>query len=113
MALYLGLDIGRTAVKCVSVRTSYRKVRLESLALVELSEFGGDTTLAVQAVFARLFSGKTPHHDGIAIALSGDSVSQKTVYLPLTAQKQVNDVLKLQLADEIWGQRRIRAAPDG
>ena len=101
MALYLGLDIGRTAVKCVSVRTAYRKVRLESLALVELSEFEGDVTLAVQAVFARLFAGRPVHHDGIAVALTGDSVSQKTVHLPLTAQKQIAEVLPLQLADEI------------
>jgi len=101
MALYLGLDIGRTAIKCVAIRTAYRKVRLESLALVELSEFGGDTTLAVQSAFTRLFAGKVPHHDGIAIAISGDSVSQKTIYLPLTAQKQIAEVLPLQLADEL------------
>lgn len=101
MALYIGLDIGRTAVKCVSIRTVYRKVRLESLALVELSEFGGDTTLAVQAAYSRLFGGRTPQHDGIAICLAGDSVSQKTIYLPLTAQKQIAEVLPLQLADEL------------
>ncbi len=101
MALYIGLDIGRTAVKCVSVRTSYRKVRLESLALVELSEFGGDTTLAVQAAFGRLFGGRSQQHDGIAISLAGESVSQKTLHLPLTAQKQLAEVLPLQLADEV------------
>ncbi len=101
MALYLGLDIGRTAIKCVALRTSYRKIRLEALALVELSELGGDVTLAVQTAFARLFGGRAPHHDGIAIALAGDSVSQKTLFLPPTAQKQIAEVLPLQLADEI------------
>lgn len=101
MALYLGLDIGRTAIKCVALRTSYRKIRLEALALVELSELGGDVTLAVQTAFARLFGGHAPHHDGIAIALAGDSVSQKTLFLPPAAQKQIAEVLPLQLADEI------------
>lgn len=101
MALYLGLDIGRTAIKCVALRTSYRKIRLESMALVELSEFAGDVTLAVQTAFARLFAGRTPHHDGIAIAIAGDNVSQKTIHLPKAAQKQVAEVLPLQLADEI------------
>lgn len=101
MALYVGLDIGASAIKAVALRSSYRKLRLEALVLVELSEFGGDATMAVQAAFSRLFSGKTTQQDGISIALTGDAVSQKMLSLPATAQKQIAEVLPLQLADEI------------
>lgn len=94
MSTWLGIDIGTTAVKVAAIRSAYRKVQLVGLANVEVVQAGGVSEAISMAVRAVVGEG---HGDAIAVAIEGSKATVKTVALPGSAIKQLNEVLPFEL----------------
>lgn len=99
MSTWLGIDIGTTAVKIAAIRTAYRKVQLLGVASVEVAQAGGVTEALSQA--ARNVMGERGLGDAIAISVEGSRGTIKIVHLPLSAQKQIGDVLPFELEAQL------------
>jgi general secretion pathway protein L len=99
MSTWLGIDIGTTAVKVAAIRTAYRKVQLLGIASVEIAQAGGVNEAVSQA--ARVVMGERGLGDAIAIGVEGSRATVKVVNLPLSAQKQIGDVLPFELESQL------------
>ncbi len=99
MAISVGIDIGTTAVKVAAVRASYRKVILTSLVAVEVGE-GGVEAAIKKAVSAAVLGG-VRQGDSVAIALPGTRAVVRTLRVPSSAQRQLNEVLKFELEAQV------------
>lgn len=94
--MWLGIDIGTTAVKVAAIRASYRKVQLAGLASVEVAQAGGVAPAVAMAVRAAM--GETRGvGDAIAVGIEGARATVKVVGLPASASKQVAEVLPFEL----------------
>src|ERR1700712_1369021 len=96
MSTWLGIDIGTTAVKVAAIRTAYRKVQLVGLASVEVAQAGGVAEALVLAARA-VMGDRGGLGDAIAISLEGQRGTVKVVGLPLSAAKQLAEVLPFEL----------------
>ena len=99
MPIWLGIDIGRSAVKVAAIRSAYRRTTLEGLARVDVG-VGEDGTPAVgvamrSAVEAVLATIGAP--DAVAVAVDGARATVRMVTLPAGAIKQVAEVLPFEL----------------
>jgi general secretion pathway protein L len=96
MSTWLGIDIGTTAVKVAAIRTAYRKVQLVGLASVEVAQAGG--VVEALSLAARSVMGERGGlGDAIAISLEGQRGTVKVLGLPVSAQKQLAEVLPFEL----------------
>lgn len=95
MSTYLGIDIGNTAVKVAVIRTSYRKVQLGGLAVVEIVQAGDVATAIRNAVQLAVGVGGT--FDGIATSIEGTKSTVRVLPLPASAHKQIAEVLPFEL----------------
>jgi general secretion pathway protein L len=93
MARLAGIDIGSKIVRVAVIRTAYRKVFLESLAEAPIGDDG--PAAAIEAAM----QGLKP--ESIAVALPGDRCYCRRVELPLAAQKELENVLTLELESSI------------
>src|SRR5580704_3744022 len=120
MPTWLGIDIGTTSVKAAVVRSAYRKLSLTRLATVDIVA-GEGVTLAVRAAAAAALEGQGQGADGIAVAIEGSRAVIRRLVLPLTAQKQLADVLgyeleaqvPLDLANAVFDWRQLERNDDG
>ncbi len=96
MARTLGIDIRKNSVRVALVRTSYRRVYLEALSEVDRSSFE-----TLEDALREAASGYMQHHEGVAMALSGEQVYIHRVALPPAALKRVADVLPFELEAQI------------
>ncbi len=93
MARLAGIDIGPRLVRVAVVRTAYRKVFLESLTEAPIGE-GGPSAAVAEAM-----KGSRP--DALAVSLPGDRCYCRRVELPAAAQKELENVLTLELEGSI------------
>ena len=90
MARYLGIDIGEAAVRAVVLRTRLRGVVVESMREVSVREAG-----SVQAALRLVAQGPRP--DATAVALPGDGLFLRRLELPVTALRELHNVLGFEL----------------
>ncbi len=133
MARLLGIDAGRTVVRTVLVRTSYRHVAIEAFGEVPVAPIAGpvdglpeaelheaqrkrQAAAEVEAIRAALGGQKA---DAVSVALSGERTFFRRLELPAAAQKELENVLGFELeatvpfdmADATYDYRILRRAP--
>ncbi len=102
MPIWLGIDIGSSAVKVAAVRTAYRKTSLDALVRVDVvrdtsgAEVGSALRAAVEAALAA-----AGQPDAVAVSVDGTRATVRTVGLPAGAIKQVAEVLPFELEAQI------------
>ncbi|HYQ14195.1 MAG TPA: hypothetical protein VEQ58_00500, partial [Polyangiaceae bacterium] len=96
MAGFVGIDIGKTHVRAVSLSVGYKRLsvgRLEEVALDSVESL----ERAIQTVAAPLLAGI----DGIAVAIDGDQCFIQRLTLPATAQKRLDEVLPFEIEAQV------------
>jgi general secretion pathway protein L len=96
MAGYIGIDIGRTHVRAVSVSVGYKRLslgRLEEVALDSVESL----ERAVQIVAAPLLE----HADALAVAVNGDHCFMHRIAIPATAAKRLEEVLPFEIEAQV------------
>src|SRR5947207_5821423 len=96
MAGFVGIDIGKTHVRAVSLDVGYKRLalgRLEEVALdaVESGE------RAAQMAGAPLLAGA----DGLAVAIEGDQCFINRITIPATAAKRLEEVLPFEIEAQV------------
>ncbi|WP_437634972.1 type IV pilus biogenesis protein PilM [Sorangium sp. So ce854] len=86
----LGIDAGKSVVRAALIRTTYRRVFVEALGEVAVTD-GVSEAEAIRAAVGLL------RPDGAAIALSGERSFYRRLDLPAAAQKEVENVLGFEL----------------
>jgi general secretion pathway protein L len=99
MSTWLGIDVGRAAVRVALVRSAYRRVALEALFSVEIDD-GSPPDAAIRTAVAGAL-GKLSAADAVATALEGSRASVHTVSLPASAAKQIAEVLPFELEAQV------------
>lgn len=96
MAGFVGIDIGKTHVRAVSIQVGYKRValgRTEEVAIDAVESL----ERALQAVAAPLLLGA----DGLAVAVDGDQCFIQRINLPATAQKRLEEVLPYEIEAQV------------
>jgi len=96
MAKIIGIDIRGRFVRAVLLGTSYRRVALESLAEIDRTQFPA-LEQAVQACLLPLLQ----HADALAVSIDGDVSFVHRLSLPITAQKQLAEVIPFELEAQV------------
>jgi general secretion pathway protein L len=96
MAKYLGIDIGTTSVRAVSVRSSYRRLAIEAMVEVDLAT----TPTLAEAIRAAAGPLVSPG-ESIAVNLAGERTFVRRVGIPPAAQRQLEEVLPFELEAEL------------
>jgi general secretion pathway protein L len=96
MARYIGIDIGSSHVRALLLNTGYRRVAIEAINEVAL-----DSVESLQHAIEACAKPMLPHSDGIAVAIDGDSAFVHRLKLPLTAKKQIDQVLPFELESQM------------
>jgi general secretion pathway protein L len=96
MAKYLGIDIGTTSVRAVSVRSSYRRIVIEAMAEADLAT-APTLVDAIRAAAAALVS----PGESIAVNLAGERTFVRRIGIPPAAQRQLEEVLPFELEAEL------------
>ena len=100
MPTWLGIDIGRAAVKVALVRSAYRKTTLEAVTTVDIDDEKG-VEPAIREAVASALGGAVTASDGISIALDGSRAALRTLQVPASAQKQLAEVLPFELEAQL------------
>lgn len=96
MSWLLGIDIGHQSVRVIQLRTSYRRMAIESVQERPLAEFASIDD-AIRACVP-------PSHvrsESVATNLEGDREFIRLLDLPPTAAKQLNEVLPFELEAQL------------
>ena len=96
MAGFVGIDIGKTHVRAVSISVGYKRLslgRLEEVALDSVESL----ERALQIVCAPLLE----HADGLAVAIDGDQCFINRIIIPATAQKRLEEVLPFEIEAQV------------
>jgi general secretion pathway protein L len=96
MAKYLGIDIGTTSVRAVSVRSSYRHLAIEAMAEADLAD-APTLAEAIRNAAAPLVS----PGESIAVNLAGERTFVRKINIPPAAQRQLEEVLPFELEAEL------------
>ncbi|TKC99358.1 type IV pilus biogenesis protein PilM [Polyangium fumosum] len=88
MSKILGIDVGKAVVRVALLRLSYRKITLEALGEAPV------TGLEIDAVRAAVGSHKA---DAISIAISGERTFFRSIDMPTSALKEIDNVLPFEL----------------
>lgn len=101
MARILGLDIGRSALRAVLVRTSMRHVEMDRFIEVPLAPATDPQgrAEALAAGLAELVAIVARPADEVIVALDGREGSLRVVELPAGAAKRIGEVLPFELND--------------
>src|SRR6478735_3758467 len=92
MAAFVGIDIGKTHVRAVSLNVGYKRLslgRAEEVALDAVESL----ERAIQVVCAPLLE----HVDGVAVAVDGDQCFIHRITVPATAAKRLDEVLPFEV----------------
>jgi general secretion pathway protein L len=100
MPTWLGIDIGTVSVKAAVVRSTYRKITLARLALVDVTASGGSSA-AIRAAVADVLAGEAQGVDATAVAIEGSRAAIHRVNIPSAAQKQLAEVLAYELEGQV------------
>lgn len=106
MPIVLGIDIGTSSVKVAAIRTAYRKTVLEALVAVDIATAGSTAEAIRQAVFAAAppkpgSTGGNAGGESVATTIEGARAAVRTLTLPASAQKQLNEVLSFELEAQV------------
>ncbi len=107
MATWLGIDIGSASVKVAVLRSAYRKLAIARVASVDVvvaaasGPTRADYVAAMRAAVAKALEGEPPGIDAVAVALEGSRAAIHRLTLPITAQKQLADVLAYELEAQV------------
>jgi general secretion pathway protein L len=96
MAGFVGIDIGKTHVRAVSISVGYKRLslgRMEEVAVESVES----VERAIQAAAAPLLVGT----DGLAVAIDGDQCFIQRVTVPATAQKRLEEVLPFEIEAQV------------
>lgn len=96
MSRIVGIDIRRNLIQAALLRTSYRRVYLESLAEVDPREFE-----SLREAIASVVRGFALHGDAVAVSIDGDAAFIHRLLLPPAALKQVEEVVPFELEAQI------------
>jgi general secretion pathway protein L len=99
MARILGIDIGRSALRGVLLKSAFRRTELDRyvhVPLAETTDSAGRLAEVQDALDSLLRAlGQTP--DVVLSALDGEQASLRVIELPLAAAKRIADVLPFEL----------------
>lgn len=96
MAGFVGIDIGKTHVRAVSIGVGYKRLSLGKLEEVALDAVES-LERAIQLVCAPLLE----HADGVAVAIDGDQCFIQRITIPATAQKRLEEVLPFEIEAQV------------
>src|SRR4051794_31850795 len=96
MAKYLGIDVGSTHVRAVLVRTSYRRVSIETVS--EVARSAAPTLAEVIKLAAGPLAAPG---ESVAVNIEGERTYFRRIAIPQAAQKQVDEVLPYELESEL------------
>jgi general secretion pathway protein L len=96
MAGFVGIDIGKTHVRAVSISVGYKRLSLGRMEEVALDSVES-VERAIQAAAAPLLVGT----DGLAVAIDGDQCFIQRVTVPATAQKRLEEVLPFEIEAQV------------
>ncbi len=94
---WIGIDIGRAAVKVAVLRAQSRRLELVGVCSVERSPDQPVQFAINEAVRGALGTAALASSDAIAVALPGSIVSTKVLTLPSSASKQLQEILTFEL----------------
>ncbi len=101
MPFWLGIDIGRAAVKVALVRSAYRKKTLDAVSSVDL-EPGADLQVAIRQAVVGVLGGRVVGtSDGVAVAIDGTNAVVRTLTVPAGVQRQLAEVLPFELEAQL------------
>ncbi|WP_434044755.1 MULTISPECIES: type IV pilus biogenesis protein PilM [Sorangium] len=108
----LGIDAGKSVVRAALIRTAYRRVFVEALGEVAVTD-GVSEAEAIRAAVG------LHRPDGAAIALSGERSFYRRLDLPAAAQKEVENILGFELEatvpfemeDAVFDYRMLKRPP--
>src|SRR5262249_12605450 len=100
MPTLVGIDIGATAIKVAVIRSTYRRSALAAIVAVDVAQHGS-VAEAIRTGVSVALGGKVAAHDGIATSIEGARAALRTLELPASAQKQLNDVLGFELESAV------------
>jgi general secretion pathway protein L len=96
MAGFIGIDIGKTHVRAVSLDVGYKRLALARLEEVALDSVES-VERAVQMACAPLLAGA----DGLAVAIDGDQCFINRISIPATAAKRLEEVLPFEIEAQV------------
>lgn len=118
----LGIDVGAWSVKAVVAETAFRSLKVIDAREVHI-EPGSPETLAERraAALAQLMSNPSLKTDVCVAAMPGEEVATRTLDLPFTDQKKVDqiiggelaDVIPFDIDDAVFDHRLLRKTEDG
>lgn len=92
MSKILGIDIGKAAVRAAVLKLAYRKVTLEALGEAPV------TGSVIDAIREACAGQKV---DAIAVAISGEKSLYRTIDLPSSALKEIDNVLPFEIEAQL------------
>jgi general secretion pathway protein L len=96
MGRLVGIDIGKSQVRAVELRTSYKRVAVERMLEVDVATAG---TLEQALLAAGL--PLTQHSESVAVAIEGEHAFTHRLELPSTALKQLSEVVPFELEAQV------------
>ena len=111
MGRFLGIDIGSRVVSAAVLDVGFRKLALSALADTVIADHPSLEAAVRAAAFAL-----TPQIEAVGVALEGDRTFTHRLTMPVTALKQIDEILQFELEaavpveiDElVWGHRLLR-----
>ncbi|MBK9262453.1 MAG: pilus assembly protein PilM [Polyangiaceae bacterium] len=92
MSRILGIDIGKAVVRAAILRVNYRKITLEALGEAPVVGLEADAIRAAVGMYKP---------DAAAIAITGEKTYYRTVDLPASALKEIDNVLPFELEAQL------------
>ncbi len=114
---WIGIDIGKAAVKVAVLRAQSRRLELLGLCAVDVAQDQPVQFAITEAVRGALGTATLANSDALAVALAGSLVSTKVLTLPASANKQLQEILTFELdsqlpfdiADAVFDHRKLES----
>ncbi len=92
MAGFVGIDIGKTHVRAVSLSVGYKR-----LSLGRLEEVALDSAASLESALQQACAPLLEQMDSVAVAIDGDQCFIHRISIPATAQKRLEEVLPFEV----------------
>jgi general secretion pathway protein L len=99
LATYVGIDVGHSAVKVAKIHVQFKRIRLLAMAQADIGPEGEGA--AIRYALERVKTAQNTSVDGTAAALDGTRGTIRMLDLPISAQKQVAEVLPFELESDL------------
>jgi general secretion pathway protein L len=98
---WIGIDVGRAAVKVAVLRAQSRRLEVLGLCSIERTPDQPVQMAVAEAVREALGTATIASSDAVAVALPGSVVSTKVLTLPSSASKQLQEILAFELDSQL------------